>query len=97
MNKAEEKTGQVERTEKVEKVEKIEKIEKIEIDGMEEERNLGNDYYDGTGFFNYDDYYDWSNSAIKPQSCYNSYVSKSISPCAQWRKSLWCNLIYIIF
>ena len=47
----------------------------IELLGVvEEERNLGNDYYDGSGFFNYDDYIDWSNSAIMAHSCYNSYV-----------------------
>lgn len=47
----------------------------IELLGVvEEERELGNDYYDGSGFFNYDDYIDWSNSAIMAHSCYTSYV-----------------------
>ncbi len=38
-------------------------------------RSLGGgaqEYYDGTGFFSYNDIYDWSNAAISVQSCYES-------------------------
>ena len=63
--------------------EKIDEIgEMIEfVDEVEMERRLGNnnDYYDGSGFFNYDDYIDWSNRAIKAHSCYNSYVLSYIN------------------
>ncbi len=52
-------------------------VEESETDGVIsiEERSLGGgaqNYYDGTGFFNYNDIYDWSDAAIYAQSCYES-------------------------
>ena len=68
-----ETTQAIEEIKTMEKIEKIEKIGIINNKEVEEERNLAEqNYYDGSGFFNYDDYYDWSHSAIKPESCYNT-------------------------
>jgi len=53
----------------------VEEIKLLDGEVDDEGRSLGGgaeNYYDGTGFFNYNDMYDWTDAALYAHSCYES-------------------------